>query len=73
MATKKETDPTRGRKDGRLQVLLYMREELILALKQAAIEDDTTAFRLNEKAVEAFLEARRLEKKPGRVHKASKA
>ncbi|MET1047113.1 MAG: hypothetical protein ABWX70_10510 [Hyphomicrobium sp.] len=58
MAKKNTTDATRGRKDGRLQVLLYMRKDLIKRLKDAALEDDTTAFRLNEKAVEAYLETR---------------
>jgi hypothetical protein len=58
------TGSTRGRTDGRVQVLLYMRPDLVVALKAAAIEDDTTAFRLNEKAVEAFLKTRSKKRAP---------
>lgn len=49
----------RGRKDGRHQILLYMKPELIADLKAAAIAEDTTAFRLAEKAVAQLLARRR--------------
>jgi hypothetical protein len=49
----------RGRDDGRLQVLLYMKEPLVKALKSLAIEEDTTAYQLAEEAVEALLKSRR--------------
>ena len=54
----------RGRADGRHQILLYMKPDLIRDLKAEALEDDTTAFRLVEKAVIAFLAKRRRKKRP---------
>lgn len=49
----------RGRPDGRLQVLLYMREPLIKGLKSLAIEENVTAYELAEEAVEALLKSRK--------------
>lgn len=52
----------RGRPDGRLQVLLYMKAPLVKALKNLAIEEDTSAYLLAEEAVQIFLDSRKTPK-----------
>lgn len=52
----------RGRPDGRLQVLLYMKEPLIKGLKSLALEEDKSAYELAEEAIEALLKSRRAKK-----------
>lgn len=49
----------RDRGDGRRQILLYMRTDLIKSLKDLAIQEDTNAYELAEEAVEALLKKRR--------------
>lgn len=53
----------RGRKpaedDGRRQFLTKMRPEVIKAIKQAALDDDTTAWRIMEEAAEEWLKRRK--------------
>lgn len=58
-ASGEKRSATRGRADGRHQILLYMRPELIADVKAAALEEDMTAFRLVEKAVTSYLARRR--------------
>jgi hypothetical protein len=53
-APKKNTEG-RVRADGRRQVLLYMKPDLIRALKRQALDDDVTAYELAETAIEEFL------------------
>jgi hypothetical protein len=53
--TKVKIAESRGRKDDRRQILLYMREDLIKRLKGAAVERRTTAWSLAEQAVEEYL------------------
>lgn len=52
------TPAARGRDDGRRQILLYMRTDLIKSLKDLAIREDTNAYLLAEEAVEALLSKR---------------
>lgn len=47
-----------GRKDGRRSLLVYMRPDMIKALKRAAVDGDTTVFALVEEAVEGWFERR---------------
>ncbi|MBX9926766.1 MAG: hypothetical protein K2Y05_10445 [Hyphomicrobiaceae bacterium] len=63
MAKRKPDAATRAREDGRRQILLYMQEHLIVALKKLAISENTTAYQLAEEAVEILLKERR-KKKP---------
>jgi hypothetical protein len=60
MSKEKKTVPAnRDREDGRRQILLYMKDDLIMSLKKLAISEDTTAYLLAEEAVDALLRARR--------------
>lgn len=52
----------RNREDSRLQLLIYMRPELVKMLKFSALEDQRPAYELVEEAVEAFLKARKRSK-----------
>jgi hypothetical protein len=52
---KKKQPGDRGRDDERLQILLYMKPDVIRALKVAAIEEGCTAFELTERAVKEYL------------------
>lgn len=53
----------RDRTDGRRQILLYLKAEMITALKIEAMERGVNAYELAEEAIEAFL-AKRKRKKP---------
>lgn len=46
---------SRDRKDGRRQILLYLKTDIIFDLKSEALRQDSTAFELAEKAIEAYL------------------
>ncbi|MFT3940289.1 hypothetical protein [Rhodopseudomonas sp.] len=60
-------DDRRGRKpaedDGRRQFLTRMSVDVIKAVKQAALEDDTTAWRIMEEAAKEWLDRRRKSRK----------
>ena len=62
--SKKKTPPPKPRPDGRTAILLYMKPDLILELKEEAMLDGRTAFSMVESAVAEFL-ARRRRKKAG--------
>jgi hypothetical protein len=55
MAKKTTVAASRDRKDGRRQILLYLRTDVIFDLKTEALRQDSTAFELAEKAIEAYL------------------
>ncbi len=55
----KENSEGRVRADGRRQLLLYMKPDLVRALKRAALDDDVPAYELAETAVAEFLKSRR--------------
>lgn len=56
MTRKPKTAPAaRDRTDGRRQILLYMKAELIAELKIEAIARGVNAYELAEEAVEKFL------------------
>lgn len=62
-----DTAPVRrGRKpsedDGRRQFLTKMKVDIIKAIKQAALEDDTHAWQIMEEAAQQWLERRRTRK-----------
>ncbi len=56
----KQNSEGRVRADGRRQVLLYMKPELIRALKRAALDEDVTAYQLAETAIAEFLKNYRI-------------
>ena len=62
MAKERPSGSGRVREDGRRQILLYMRPELIAALKHQAVLDQVTAYELAEEAVETLLKNRRKKK-----------
>jgi hypothetical protein len=51
----KQNSEGRARVDGRRQVLLYMKPEIIRALKRVALDEDVTAYELAETAIAEFL------------------
>jgi hypothetical protein len=60
MAKDPATKPaSRNREDGRRQILLYLRADLILSLKRQALSEEVPAYELAEEAIDAFLKARR--------------
>jgi hypothetical protein len=56
----KQNSDGRVRADGRRQVLLYMKPELIRALKRVALDEDVTAYQLAETAIAEFLKNYRI-------------
>jgi hypothetical protein len=56
----KQNSESRVREDGRRQVLLYMKPELIRALKRAALDEDVPAYQLAEDAIAEFLKNHRM-------------
>jgi hypothetical protein len=53
------TPASRNREDGRRQILLYLRADLIVSLKRQALSEDVPAYQLAEEAIDALLKARR--------------
>lgn len=51
--------PSRALRDGRVQMLVYLPPATIKALKQAALDDDTSASAVVEAAVDAWLKRNR--------------
>jgi hypothetical protein len=59
-AKKTETEETESkRRDGRKAMLIYMRPELISAVKDAAAASDQKAWQFVEKAVERALKSKK--------------
>lgn len=50
--------------DGRVQMLVYLPPDVVKAIKQAALDDDTSASAVVEEAIEAWLARRG--RRPGR-------
>jgi hypothetical protein len=50
---------SRDRKDGRRQVLLYMKPEVAKALKKAALDEERNAYEIAEEAVVEYLKRKR--------------
>jgi hypothetical protein len=60
LAKKQKSSPaSRDREDGRRQILLYLKTDVILELKTEALRRDTTAYELAEEAIETFLAKRK--------------
>jgi hypothetical protein len=60
MAKRPNTTPaSRNREDGRRQILLYLRADLIISLKRQALFEDVSAYQLAEEAIDALLKARK--------------
>ena len=60
MAKDPATTPSaRKREDGRRQILLYLRADLIASLKRQALSEDVPAYHLAEEAIDALLKARK--------------
>jgi hypothetical protein len=62
MARPVNSGPGGGRPDGRRQLLIYMKPDIIKALKRAALDDDVNAYELAEEAIEAYLKTRKSKK-----------
>jgi hypothetical protein len=54
---------SRNRDDGRRQILLYLRADLISSLKREALSQDVPAYQLAEEAIDAWLKARKRARK----------
>jgi len=50
---------SRDRKDGRRQVLLYMKPEIAKALKKAALDEERSAYEIAEDAIADYLKRKR--------------
>ncbi|MCP9630761.1 hypothetical protein NML43_27030 [Rhodopseudomonas palustris] len=48
----------RGRRDGRRQVLFYMKPEIAKALKKAALDEERNAYEIAEEAIADYLKRR---------------
>jgi hypothetical protein len=54
-----KTPASRNREDGRRQILLYLRADLIASLKRQALSEDVPAYELAEEAIDALLKVRK--------------
>jgi hypothetical protein len=52
----------RARRDGRRQLLIYMKPDSIKELKRAALDEERAAYELAEEAIEEYLRNRRRKK-----------
>jgi hypothetical protein len=59
---KTEASAPRSRDDGRRQLLIYMKQDIIKDLKRAAIEDGRPAYELAEEAILDFLRKKKRKK-----------
>jgi phage FluMu gp28-like protein len=50
---------SRNRKDGRRQVLLYIKPEVTKALKKAALDEERNAYEIAEDAIVDYLKRKR--------------
>ncbi|ABD07244.1 hypothetical protein RPB_2540 [Rhodopseudomonas palustris HaA2] len=53
---------SRDRKDGRRQVLMYMKPEIVKGLKKAALDEERNAYEIAEDAIVAYLKRPRQQK-----------
>jgi hypothetical protein len=57
--TPRSPTPARARPDGRKSLLVYLRPDIIIELKKAALDEDRTAYEITEEAISVWLASRR--------------
>lgn len=64
MATKPGSkSAARTRTDGRKSLFVYLRPDVIKALKKAALDEDRTAYEITEEAISEWLTTRKASRK----------
>lgn len=58
----KAENKSRARSDGRRQLLIYLKPELIKDLKRAALDEERAAYELAEDAIDEYLKVGRRKK-----------